>query len=270
MLRDQLTRDLQDMVQNGSGLLDGALSSWQMPAFLGPSMMMLLALSLENLAKGLTVVRNPHMPPFRSLPGSRLQRPYHSHSIIDLLTKKPGISNDVGAGVKLSPAERAQVGRLENFLMWGGRYPVPVDPMLMHYALPDTEPLSWSSDDLAVTDELLDRVRLELEAEVQAWSAAQATIAEAEEKRRWVEVLATVADLPTQDSDGATTFVDMSGADEPGGAIACCQAMLVVNARFPAALCRCGNLYYYAPYGDPTIQRERVNVSILRAGLRPT
>lgn len=273
VLRDQWMRDLRDMVKNANpfAVFLGQKAPWQMPALVTPSMMMLLALSLENLAKGLTVVRNPHVAPFGPAPGSKLQRPYHSHFIIDLLTKKPGSGTDVGAGVKLSPAERAQVERLERFLLWGGRYPVPVDPMQMHYSLPDGAPVSVSTDDLVVIDPLLERVRSDLEAEAVKWSAAQAAAAEAEETQRWTAALAALAAFPTQENDGVTVYVDASAADEPGHHSICgCQKSFTVNGRYPGALCPCGNLHYFEPYWDPTIQQERPNARILRAQTRPT
>lgn len=270
VLREQWMRDLQDMQIGAAAALSGQ-SVWRMPAFVSPSMMMLLGLSLENIAKGLMVARNPHLPPFGPAPGARMERAYKRHILLDLLTKRPGSGVDVGAGVTLSPAERTQVERLERFVVWGGRYPVPVEAMQLHYVLPDGPPTRVSTDELVVIDPLIDRLRADLETEAAQWSAIQAAAAPVEETRRWAERLPILAALPTQNLDGVLVYVDASAPDEPGNHIACggCHKSFMVNRRFAGALCPCGNLHYVEPRWDPAIRADRLELRILNAKTRP-
>ena len=236
-------------------------------------MMMLLALSLENLAKGLMVARNPQLPPFGATPGPTLENVYKSHLSVNLLTKKFGSGTDIGAGVSLTPDERGQVERLRRFLLWGGRYPVPTSAMQMHHVLPDGPPLLVSTDDLAVIDSLLDRVRAELDTEALQWSVARNAAALADEARLWAETLAALAGFAQQVNDGVTVYVDASAMEEPRHLIVCCggcRKSFEVSPRFPGAICPCGNFSYLETHWDPTIKDDRTSTRTLSAQTRPT
>ena len=82
---------------------------------MGPVILMVAGLSIENLAKGLWVRKNKTSPPGR-LP-TELTR---SHRVtVDLLK---------AADVQLTPKEILLVRMLETFVTWAGRYPVPRRP----------------------------------------------------------------------------------------------------------------------------------------------
>lgn len=99
---------------NGRVLPDEQLRN---PKYLvvGPVILMLAGLALENLAKGLWVRKNKPLPPGR-LPTELTK----SHRVtIDLLK---------AVGVQLTPEESTLVKMLQTSVTWAGRYPVPRRP----------------------------------------------------------------------------------------------------------------------------------------------
>ena len=77
-----------------------------------PVYMLLVGLAIENLAKGIYVARHPSVCSSDNLP-----RELTTHKAIELLE-----SLDVG----LSQAEIGLLERIETFVLWAGRYPIPL------------------------------------------------------------------------------------------------------------------------------------------------
>jgi len=110
-------------------------------------------LALENLAKGICIARDPNVVKDDRYVGHAI------HLLLDLLNH---------AKVTLSKEESELVERLETFVIWAGRYPIP--RQLAGY-LPRAQPgggfgpLSYfSSKDPALIEGLLERLEGILEA----------------------------------------------------------------------------------------------------------
>lgn len=92
-----------------------------LPNFVARPTMLLAALTIENLLKGVCVSREPALDKNGSF---RLK----THKLLDLLDR---------INVPLNDEEQNLVERLEVFLEWAGRYPVP---LTHHGMLPRTDP----------------------------------------------------------------------------------------------------------------------------------
>lgn len=107
----QAARVLWDLHQKDlKGLIDGQRISTLAHLETAPVALMLEGLAVENLAKGALVRAKPPSES-RSLPSE-----LNHHKVGQLLKK---------AGVSLAPEEMALIERLERFVVWAGRYPVP-------------------------------------------------------------------------------------------------------------------------------------------------
>lgn len=84
-------------------------------AFMGGVFYMLHGLALENLLKGVLVLQK-HAP---VLIDGRLNRYYARHKLAEY-------SDDIDAAeVTITPDERALLVKLEEYVCWIGRYPIP-------------------------------------------------------------------------------------------------------------------------------------------------
>jgi hypothetical protein len=76
-----------------------------------PIYMLLVGLAIENLAKGIYVARHPTACSSDNLPGELA-----THKAIELLES---------LDMSLSQAEVSLLERIETFVLWAGRYPIP-------------------------------------------------------------------------------------------------------------------------------------------------
>jgi hypothetical protein len=77
---------------------------------ISPIYFLLVGFAIENYAKAISVIRDPDV-----VSKGKLVR-LKSHSLLGLLS---------GIGFRLSPEEDELVERLEEFVLWAGRYPIP-------------------------------------------------------------------------------------------------------------------------------------------------
>ena len=114
--------------------------------------MLLCGLALEVFVKGICVAKNPKVVKDNRFVGPR------NHKLLDLFAS---------AKIDLSDQERELVERLEHFVLWAGRYPIPLN--LREY-LPRTQPNGgsgpdghFSSRDPDLLKELMDRTEAALQ-----------------------------------------------------------------------------------------------------------
>lgn len=224
----------------------------------GQVYMLLAGLAVENLLKGLAVVRTPGLVQPRAGQPRRLFQWAGSGHVSRRLAAE--------AGADLTLDEKSVVDRLEVFTTWGGRYPVPLDALKMaHRAGEGDPPASWSSADIPILEHLFERLRddLQREAVEQATRSAEATARDRATKRP--RLLERLTKLEKREVEGVTLFeVPVALADEPGSSTACvtCGAQFTLNTGRPAAICRCGILYHGEPRWDGSLGREIFNVEL--------
>ncbi len=241
-LREILNQDFADMpVLIGRGE--------PLPIGIGPVMLMLYGLELENLVKGLIIAKDPDKG---QSSGTKLAVPVKWHLNTRLFSD---------AGVALSADEEAQVVRLRTFIDWGGRYPVATDALAMAYAHPTPPPASFTTDDLPMIDVLIDRVRRELVSLLPVRGAFDEAAKQAALRAKRPTVLAGLQQLRQEEKDGMTFFFDDSQPDEPGAALAClCGMQFTFNKRRPGAICGCGTLHVHEEFWDSSLQRTMPKV----------
>jgi hypothetical protein len=88
----------------------------EIPESVGPSTMLLAAFAMENLLKGLVVIREPgSVQPRATDPERLLDWEGSGHDLLALARR---------AGEKLSAEEEDLMRLLTEFVLWAGRYPV--------------------------------------------------------------------------------------------------------------------------------------------------
>jgi hypothetical protein len=167
------------------------LADVQAAPFLWPVYLRLAGLALENLAKGIAVARDPSLVAPDSK--GRLIRKW-GHINAALFSK---------LGIELGAEETALVERLGVYVEWAGRYPVPRFAMKLQSA----RTFHRGSDPVAIGN-LYERLHAEL---VRA-APAHGERGEQERKERGLEAYAVLRGLPTQEVDGATTYVAETAA----------------------------------------------------------
>jgi len=78
---------------------------------IAPIYMLLVGLAIENLLKGIYVARNP-----TTCSSDRLPRELTQHKTIEFCER---------LGLSISQAEGLLLERIETFVVWAGRYPIP-------------------------------------------------------------------------------------------------------------------------------------------------
>lgn len=219
------------------------------PVEVGSVMMMLLGYTLENLAKGIIVAKDPSAAQGKVKRPTALATDLNRHLDANLL---------VEAGLALSPDEEAQVARLRTFLEWGGRYPAATDSVKMMYAYPGQPPASFTTADLPVIDALIDRTRETLVATAQVRAAFDEAAVRAKVSAERPRVLAELDKLRSEQTDGMTFYYDDNAADTPGNQLVCCGCGMnfSFNERRPGAICGCGTLYHHVKKWDAALQRD--------------
>lgn len=149
---DSLLRAARAMIplmeRDTSVASDPAAVSFDPPV--APVYMLLVGLAVENLAKGVQVARMQ-----AALSGDKLAKDLKTHSLFDLL-------KDVG--LELDEYDAYLVERLEVFVAWAGRYPIPTR---LEGFLPRTHPSggsgplpSFDSGDPIRAEAIVRRLRL--------------------------------------------------------------------------------------------------------------
>jgi hypothetical protein len=237
------------------------------PESVGGPMMLLAGFAIENLVKGLLIARDPSVVAGKADSPERL---VHGVSARHLSVQLCG-----SAGVQLSAEEEDAVRRLEIFLLWAGRYPVPRDARRLGERHTTAEPqlasaASFSELELDVIDRLFERLAAELERE-----ATQASMDEQEREKaalseRRAELLARLRGIEPVVVHGGQVFeVGDDSRDEPASAVGCaggCRATFRLTPRTPAAICSCGTLHWGEPFYDGSLRRELLRVASYPSG----
>jgi hypothetical protein len=149
LLWDQHGKDLQSLSTRPVGDSVPPSIDSVPPSISGPAML-LAALTIENLLKGILVSREA---PFRKRGKFQLK----THKLLDLVAR---------IGLMISEDERFLLERLEEFLEWAGRYPIPVSyERMLPRTLPEGgfAPLPMiSTDDRQLWRQLVIRIRGEI------------------------------------------------------------------------------------------------------------
>jgi hypothetical protein len=110
--------------------------------------MLLVGLAVENLAKGICVASNPNI-----IKNDQFSGGLKTHKLLDLLER---------GGVKLSQEESYLLERLETFINWAGRYPIPAK---LEESLPRATPRGgyaplnyFISSDPTLLEQFMDRL----------------------------------------------------------------------------------------------------------------
>ncbi len=116
------------------------------------SYMLLIGLSFENLTKGILIERDPTLVAKDRIESGILARGGH------------GIAEAVRGIIKVSSDEFQLLRRVEEYLFWAGRYPLPLKSSIYHNS--ETQDLrSGRSDDPQSIDRLFQRLEEVLERE---------------------------------------------------------------------------------------------------------
>jgi hypothetical protein len=141
-------RTLLPVIENDEKVLCNQQSEDNIEPPLSPVYMLLVGLAIENLVKGICVANAPNI-----IENDRLGRGMRTHSILDLLAR---------AHVTVSQEDSELIERLEVFVNWAGRYPIPAK---LGDSLPRTNstggfgPLNYfSSRDPELLEYLMDRL----------------------------------------------------------------------------------------------------------------
>jgi hypothetical protein len=246
ILRDIWEADLRTTFAT---MTEQRLDGFNPPPDVGRVFMMLAGFALEALIKGIIVAETPEVvQPDPTRPTKLFRWKGSGHELRNLLKELE---------FPMSDPESDVLRRLEAFLRWGGRYPASMQALEMRYG-PDTPPpASFSTEDFFLLDELWKRLRERLEISAQARQIANEKQDAAKRAARRAELLDELKRLAHRDEDGVTVFENPDAADEPGALVCCCQcqAQLTLNARRPAAICRCGMLYHCEPFFDGSLGR---------------
>ena len=219
------------------------------PSDVGRVFMMLSGFALEALIKGIVVAETPEVvQPDPDKPTKLFRWKGSGHELRNLLADLK---------VPMDNLESDVLRRLEVFVKWGGRYPVSKQALEMKYGPATPPPASFSTEDYSILDVLWKRLRERLEISAQARQAANEKQDATKRAERRAELLDELKTLSHRDDNGITLFENLDAANEPGASVACCRchAQFVLNARRPAAICRCGNLHYCEPFFDGSLGR---------------
>ncbi|MBI5021419.1 MAG: hypothetical protein HZB59_08290 [Ignavibacteriales bacterium] len=118
--------------------------------------MLLVGYAIENYAKAISVIHHPRVTENGKL--KRLKR----HDLLGLISE---------INFSLSSDEKELLERLEQFVLWAGRYPIPTDaktvsPTKRRMATNDWLIYSLSADS-TVSSQLLDRLEKQVECEIE-------------------------------------------------------------------------------------------------------
>lgn len=231
------------------------------PESVGGPMMLLAGYALENLVKGLLVARNPNaVAALMDKPEKLVYGASARHLSVQLCGE---------AGVALSPQEEDAVRRLEIFLLWAGRYPVPTDARKLGERHSTTEPqlesaASFSEIELDVIDALFASYAAELEREAMRFATDEAKRERADNRIRRVELLRRLEGVTPREIGGTRLFdIGFELLDEPVSQVACangCGATFRLSPRTPASICGCDVLHWAEPIYDGSLQRDLLNV----------
>lgn len=201
--------------------------------------MTLAAFAVENVLKGLMIARNQNLiQPRIDRPEELLDRKLKTHSLADLASF---------ANVEPSADEEALLGRLTEFVLWAGRYPFPLRALeTAPRPGAETGGSSFTSDWFPTLDALFSRLRDELFELGRQLDAAREQEAANTQQAKRPELLRRLKDLRRVDlGDGVTVF-ETDQQEKPGTQLACaaCGMSVALSERRPAAICRCGTLYF--------------------------
>lgn len=231
-----------------------ALGGEQRPPSVAGQYMMLAGFAIENLAKGLILVSEPHrVQPDPAKPGRLLRWEGSGHLLERLLRD---------ANETLSAAESELVTRFETFINWAGRYPVALQAMEMAHPPGQDGRARMSSDDIAAFEALYERLRRRLWHEaIEAGRRTQARDQENRARRR-VELLDELADLERETINGVTILLRRGQPDQPASAVGCatCGAGFALAPDRPAAFCRCDILHHCEIRYEASLGRDMPDV----------
>jgi hypothetical protein len=110
--------------------------------------MLLLGLAFENLIKGVYVARNPAL-----VDRTRLDRsPWQADS-------GHGIRDFAKTLTRLEPDEEELLDRLQEYLVWAGRFPIPTKSGRYHQNRSPVNKQRVSTDDLDTAHRLLEKLK---------------------------------------------------------------------------------------------------------------
>ena len=115
------------------------------------STLLLLGLTFENLIKGVYVARNPAL-----VDRSRLDRSLWQSD------GGHGITEFAKALMKLAPEEEELMDRLQEYVVWAGRFPIPTKSGRYHQNLNPVNKQQFSTVDFEVADNLFDKLKEQL------------------------------------------------------------------------------------------------------------
>jgi hypothetical protein len=119
------------------------------------SYMLLIGLAFENVIKGILIGRNPALVTRDKIESGILGRKGH------------GISEGANSIISLTPQEMQLLGRIEEYLFWAGRYPLPLKSGI--FINSEVQELrTYRSDDPASVNKLFDELTDILEREAKA------------------------------------------------------------------------------------------------------
>jgi len=112
------------------------------------STLLLLGLAFENLIKGVYVARNPTLVDRTRLDRS-LWKADGGHGITDFAK----------ALMKLAPEEEELLDRLQEYVVWAGRFPIPTKSGRYHQNLSPVNKHQFSTADFEVADRLFEKLK---------------------------------------------------------------------------------------------------------------
>lgn len=107
------------------------------------SYMLLAGLSLENLAKGILIGRNPNIVNSNELDRKLLGKSKGGHDLVATLMQK--------ISLELLPSEIDVVSRLTKFVVWAGKYPI-------HFKADQNTQPSFTTNDPAIINSLFEKL----------------------------------------------------------------------------------------------------------------
>jgi hypothetical protein len=111
------------------------------------SIMLLLGLSFENLIKGVFVASHPTLVTKDKLDRS-LWKSDGGHGLRDLATSVATLTAD----------ELSLLDRLQEHVVWAGRYPIPTSATRYHNSLYPVHKMQFSTRDITVAKQLFERL----------------------------------------------------------------------------------------------------------------
>ncbi len=243
LIWDAVTMDLQKLLSRAMFTEPWPETDLTPPISISPVYMLLAGLALENLVKGIIIGQKPERvrtDQLDSWGGS-------GHKLRKLCEH---------ARIQLEQDEDELVQRLQVFVLWGGRYPVPLD-FSDHWpqSLPtgDEGVLTYiNGNDPVVFERLFARLATEVQHQSADHKLRVEAEVEAEKDRRRRHILNALATNGIDRGDGvliAETQEPLTPEEKAldgrtGLAICCaCGAQLELSIRRRFAQCRCGTVY---------------------------